>query len=109
MNINHEINSYIDKLIQKHKIIVFMKGEKLMPMCSFSNTVIQILNSFNIDYYTVNILEDESLRHQIKIYSQWPTIPQVYIDSKFIGGADIMISLYKNNKLKEILEKAINT
>ena len=108
MNVKHEINSYIDKLIQKHKIIVFMKGEKLMPMCGFSHTVIQILNNFNIDYHTVNVLEDESLRHYIKLYSQWPTIPQIYINGKFIGGADIITNLYKNNELKEILEKAIN-
>nr|QCI07437.1 hypothetical protein [Leiomenia cribrosa] len=106
---NNNIKTDIELLINKHKILVFMKGEKLIPMCGFSNTVIQILDSFNIDYYTINVLEDESLRENIKIYSQWPTIPQVYIDGKFIGGSDIMINLYKNNELQEILEKALNT
>ena len=105
---NNEMHNYIHELIEQHKIIVFMKGEKLMPMCGFSNTVIEILNLFNIDYHTVNVLENESLRNEIKIYSQWPTIPQVYINREFIGGADIIIDLYKSNKLQEILEKTIN-
>lgn len=106
---NHQINIEINKLIKQHKIVVFMKGEKLMPMCGFSNTVVQILNHFNITYHTVNVLENNHLREEIKIYSRWPTIPQVYINGEFIGGADIMIDLYKTNKLKEILEKAINS
>lgn len=103
-----DYHNYIKEIIKKHKILAFIKGEKIMPMCGFSNTVIQILNTFNIDYYTVNVLENEELKQEIKIYSQWPTIPQVYIDGKFIGGADIMLSLYEKNKLKEILEKALS-
>lgn len=100
---------YINNAINDNMIVVFMKGEKLMPMCGFSNTVVQILNSFNISYHTVNVLEDENLRYEIKAYSSWPTIPQVYIDGKFIGGTDIIISLYQNNKLQELLEKATNS
>lgn len=102
------LDKYLQKLIKEHKIIVFMKGEKSMPMCGFSNTVIQILNNFNINYHTINVLENENIRQRIKIYSQWPTLPQVYIDGEFIGGADIMINLYEENKLHEIIEKAIN-
>nr|AOM64572.1 hypothetical protein Riqu_093 [Riquetophycus sp.] len=107
---NYQTNyqNYIKNTIQKHKILAFIKGNKLMPMCGFSNTVIQILNRFNIDYYTVNVLEDEQLKKEIKIYSQWPTIPQVYIDGKFIGGADIILNLYETQQLKELLEKALN-
>lgn len=106
---NNELYNTIDDLIKAHKIIVFIKGEKIMPMCGFSNTVIQILNSFNINYHTVNVLENEDMRNQIKRYSQWPTIPQVYINGEFIGGADIILDLYKKSQLEEILEKCINS
>lgn len=102
----NEYVEYIHSIINSNKIVVFMKGEKLMPMCGFSNTVVQILNNFNVDYYTVNVLEDENLRHEIKLYSKWPTIPQVYIQGEFIGGADIILDLYKTKQLKELLEKA---
>lgn len=104
-----QINQYIDSIINNNIVVVFMKGDKLMPMCGFSNTVVQILNNFNVDYHTVNVLEDENLRHEIKLYSKWPTIPQVYIQGEFIGGADIILNLYKTNQLKEILEKATNS
>lgn len=106
---NNKLYNTIDDLIKTHKIIVFMKGEKMMPMCGFSNTVIQILNSFNINYHTVNVLENEDMRNQIKRYSQWPTIPQVYINGEFIGGADIILDLYQKSQLQEILEKSINS
>nr|QVY58420.1 glutaredoxin-like protein [Kappaphycus striatus] len=104
-----EVNISIENLIKNHDILVFMKGSKLMPLCSFSNTVIQILNKFNISYCTVNVLENNDIRHQIKIYSKWPTIPQVYIDGEFIGGADIILDLYNTSKLHEMLEKFINS
>lgn len=106
---NNKISQSIQDLIQNHKIIIFMKGNKLIPMCHFSNTVIQILDKFNIDYHTINILDNEEIKKQVKIYSQWPTFPQVYIDGKLIGGADIVTDLYKTSKLHEILEQSINT
>nr|QVY58014.1 glutaredoxin-like protein [Betaphycus gelatinus] len=104
-----KINIDIENLIKKHDILVFMKGNRLMPLCGFSNSVIQILNKFNINYHTINVLENNDIRYQIKVYSKWPTIPQVYIDGEFIGGADIMLDLYKTAKLHEILEKFINS
>lgn len=103
------LDEHLQQLIKEHQILVFMKGEKSMPMCGFSNTVIQILNHFNIDYHTINVLENDEVRERIKIISNWPTIPQVYINGDFIGGADILINLYEENKLHEILEKAINS
>nr|YP_010204005.1 glutaredoxin [Ahnfeltia fastigiata]UAT97659.1 glutaredoxin [Ahnfeltia fastigiata]UAT97863.1 glutaredoxin [Ahnfeltia fastigiata] len=106
---NLQLERKICKLISEHNILVFMKGHKLMPMCGFSNTVIQILNRFSIDYHTINVLEDEEIRQGIKIYSKWPTIPQIYINGEFIGGSDILLDLYGTSKLQEILEKAINS
>ena len=106
---NNTRYSYIDEIIKKYKIIVFIKGEKSMPMCGFSNTVVEIFNSFNIDYHTINVLEDNKIRNDIKLYSQWPTIPQVYINGKFIGGTDIIIDIYNKSELQTILEKYINS
>lgn len=105
---NNEKNNEIIDLINKHKILVFMKGPKIKPLCGFSNQVIKILNQFPIEYHTINVLEDREIRDCIKLYSNWPTIPQVYINGQFIGGTDIITSLYQASELEEILEKALN-
>lgn len=80
-----------------------------MPLCGFSNTVVQILNTLNAPFVTVNILEDELLRTGMKEYSAWPTFPQVYIDGEFYGGCDIMIASYQSGELQEALEAAVNS
>ena len=81
----------IDTLIQSSPIMVFMKGTKLMPQCGFSNNVVQILNSLSISFETFDVLSDMDIRQGIKDYSNWPTIPQVYVNGEFIGGSDILI------------------
>lgn len=78
-----------------------------MPQCGFSNNVIQILNILGVSYETVDILQDGELRQAVKEYSNWPTIPQVYINGEFIGGSDIMIELYQNGELQQIVEVAL--
>jgi monothiol glutaredoxin len=83
-----------------------MKGSKLFPQCGFSNTATQILNSFNIDFHTVDVLSDEKIRQGIKEYSNWPTIPQLYVAGEFLGGSDIMIEMYQSGELGEMIEKA---
>jgi monothiol glutaredoxin len=102
-----ETKARIDQLVQKNKILVFMKGNKLMPQCGFSNNVVQILNILGVSYETVDILQDEELRQGVKEYSSWPTIPQVYINGEFIGGSDIMIELYQNGELQQMVEVAL--
>jgi monothiol glutaredoxin len=102
-----ETKARIDQLVQNNKVIVFMKGNKLMPQCGFSNNVIQILNILGVSYETVDILEDQELRQAVKEYSDWPTIPQVYINGEFIGGSDIMIELYQKGELQQIVEVAL--
>jgi monothiol glutaredoxin len=102
-----EVQKQIEDLIKKNKVIVFMKGNKLMPQCGFSNNVVQILNTLGVPYETFDILEDPKVRQGIKDYSNWPTIPQVYINGEFIGGSDIMIELYQKGELKEIVEVAL--
>ena len=102
-----EVKEKIDSLVTSNKILVFMKGTKLMPQCGFSNNVAQILNSLGAPYESVDVLADYDIRQGIKEYSNWPTIPQVYINGEFIGGSDIMIELYQNGKLQEMVEVAL--
>ncbi|MCZ8225365.1 MAG: Grx4 family monothiol glutaredoxin [Microcystis sp.] len=102
-----ETKDRIDQLVQNNKVLVFMKGNKLMPQCGFSNNVIQILNILGVSYETVDILQDQELRQGVKEYSNWPTIPQVYINGEFIGGSDIMIELYQKEELQQILAIAL--
>jgi len=83
-----------------------MKGSKLFPQCGFSNTAVQILQSFNIDFHTVDVLADQSIREGVKVYSNWPTIPQLYVAGEFLGGSDIMIEMYQSGELGEAVEKA---
>ncbi|BAU04339.1 MULTISPECIES: Grx4 family monothiol glutaredoxin [Fischerella] len=102
-----ELKERIDNLLKENKILVFMKGTKLMPMCGFSNNVVQILNTLGVPFETVNILDDYELRQGIKEYSNWPTIPQVYINGEFVGGSDIMIELYQKGELQQMVEVAL--
>lgn len=102
-----EVNERIENLINQNKIMVFMKGTKLMPQCGFSNNVVQILNTLGVPFETVDILADSDLRQGIKEYSNWPTIPQVYINGEFIGGSDIMIEMYQSGELQQMVEVAL--
>lgn len=101
---NTIIEQKIDELVNKHDIVIFMKGSRNQPQCGFSNTVIQIMNNLSVPYHTVDILQDDQIRQGIKEYSKWPTIPQVYIRGQFIGGCDILIEQYQNKKLHEMVE-----
>ena len=94
----------IQTLIQSSPIFVFMKGTKLMPQCGFSNNVVQILNALGMSFETFDVLSDMEIRQRIKDYSEWPTIPQVYVKGEFMGGSDILIEMYNNGELKEKLE-----
>jgi len=102
-----ETKARIDNLIQQNKIMVFMKGNKLMPQCGFSNNVVQILNTLGVPFETLDVLADPEIRQGIKEYSNWPTIPQVYVDGKFLGGSDILIEMYHNEELQQAVEVAL--
>ena len=103
----NNIKDKIQKLIDSNPVMVFMKGTKLMPQCGFSNNVVQILNSLGMSFETFDVLSDMEIREGIKEYSNWPTIPQVYVKGEFIGGSDILISMYNSGELKEKLEIAL--
>ncbi|MDJ0689848.1 MAG: Grx4 family monothiol glutaredoxin [Xenococcaceae cyanobacterium MO_188.B32] len=102
-----EVKAKIDKLVKENKVLVFMKGSKLMPQCGFSNNVVQILNTLGVPYETVDVLADYEIRQGIKEYSNWPTIPQIYIDGEFVGGSDIAIELYQSGELQQMVEVAL--
>lgn len=102
-----EVKTKIEQLLNQNKIMVFMKGSKLMPQCGFSNNVVQILNTLGVPYETVDILAEPEIRQGIKEYSNWPTIPQIYINGEFVGGSDIVIELYQNGELQQMVEVAL--
>lgn len=102
-----EAKEKIEQMINTNKIMVFMKGNKLMPQCGFSNNVVQILNVLGVPFETYDVLSDYDVRQGIKEHSNWPTIPQVYINGEFVGGSDIMIELYQNGQLQEMVEVAL--
>ena len=96
----------IDELVKSNDILLFMKGTASFPMCGFSGRAVQILKACGVDpkaIATVTVLDDDELRQGIKDYSQWPTIPQLYIKGEFIGGSDIMMEMYESGELKKLL------
>ena len=101
------------KLIQKHiednEVCLFMKGTPDAPQCGFSMAVTNMLKLLEVNFQSVNVLENQNIREGIKIFSDWPTIPQLYIKKEFIGGCDIVKEMYENGELKKVLEdKGIN-
>ena len=106
LSMSSDTQERIQKLVDEHPVLLFMKGSKLFPQCGFSNTAVQILNSFGIAFETVDVLADDSIRQGVKDFSQWPTIPQLYVAGEFIGGSDIMIEMYQSGELGEMIEKA---
>lgn len=96
----------IDQLVKSNNILLFMKGSASFPMCGFSGRAIQILKACGVetkDISTVNVLEDQEIRQGIKDYSNWPTIPQLYVQGEFIGGSDIMMEMYESGELQQLL------
>ncbi|CAD6893343.1 unnamed protein product [Tilletia controversa] len=107
-NLSSDTRTKLDTLTKSSPLVLFMKGNPEMPMCGFSRAVVQILDvqGVNLRKVTaVNVLEDEEVRHGVKEYSDWPTIPQVYVGGEFVGGCDIMLSMHQSGELEELLVK----
>ncbi len=104
---NKEIFSKIQKQIEDNDCVLYMKGTKLFPQCGFSATVVGILNKLGVEFLDVNVLADQKLREAIKDFSDWPTIPQLYIKKEFIGGCDIIQEMYRSGELKELIEEKL--
>lgn len=103
-----EIFKQIEQDLSNNDIVLYMKGDEKFPMCGFSSTVVQILNTLKVNFKAVNVLKDENLREGIKDFTNWPTIPQLYIKGEFIGGCDIVREMYQTGELQALLaEKEI--
>jgi monothiol glutaredoxin len=102
-----EAMKWIDETVKSKDIVLFMKGTADFPMCGFSGRVVQILRHFDRDFTSVNVLENEALRQAIKTYTNWPTIPQLYIKGEFIGGSDITTELAQSGELEKILDAKV--
>ena len=94
--------------IKDNQVILYMKGTKEMPMCGFSSTVVRVLNMYNINYKDINVLEDPNIRVELSKHSNWPTIPQLFVNGKLIGGCDIVVELHQKGELTDILNQSKN-
>lgn len=102
-----DVQDFIRETVTSHPVVLFMKGSAQMPQCGFSGRAIQILQASGVTkLVTVNVLEDEEVRQGIKDFSNWPTIPQLYVAGEFIGGSDIIAEMYENGELNQVLKDA---
>ena len=101
-----DINAFIDDKVKNNDIFLFMKGSPDFPQCGFSGQVVQILNYLGVDYDSANVLESAELRDGIKTYTNWPTIPQLYVKGEFVGGADIVREMFQSGELQKHLQNS---
>ena len=94
----------IDEIVKKNEIVLFMKGTSLFPQCGFSSRAIAILERLGANYETVDVLQDPEIRDGIKQYSDWPTIPQLYVKGEFVGGSDIMMEMFEAGELQQMFQ-----
>jgi monothiol glutaredoxin len=94
----------IDEIVRSKDVVLFMKGTALFPQCGFSSRAIQILDHLGVGYETVDVLQDPEIRQGIKAYSDWPTIPQLYVKGEFVGGSDIMMEMFEAGELQQLLD-----
>ena len=97
------VHAFIDKTLAEHPVVLFMKGVPDKPQCGFSAVTVQILDHLGVDFVGVNVLQDDTLRQGIKTYSDWPTIPQLYVKGEFLGGSDIVREMFSTGELKTLL------
>ena len=99
-----EAKERIDALVQGNDVVLFMKGSALFPQCGFSSRAVAILDHLEVPFETVDVLQDQEIRHGIKEYSDWPTIPQLYVKGEFVGGSDIMMEMFESGELQQLLK-----
>lgn len=102
-----EVKEFIQKTVSEHPVVLFMKGTAQFPQCGFSGRAVQLLRACEVkNVVTINVLEDEDIRQGVKDFSNWPTIPQLYVGGEFVGGSDIMSEMYESGELKKVLDAA---
>jgi monothiol glutaredoxin len=95
----------IDELVQKNDVVLFMKGTALFPQCGFSSRAVSILDHLGVGFETVDVLQDPEIRQGVKEYSDWPTVPQLYVKGEFVGGSDIMTEMYEAGELQQLMDE----
>ena len=98
-----DVNARIDALVKQSDIVLFMKGTALFPQCGFSSRAVAILDHLGVAFQTVDVLQDPEIRQGIKAYSDWPTVPQLYVKGEFVGGSDIMMEMFEAGELQQLL------
>jgi monothiol glutaredoxin len=103
-----DTNARLDEIVRSNDVVLFMKGTALFPQCGFSSRAVAILDHLGVKFETVDVLQDPEIRQGIKAYSDWPTIPQLYVKGEFVGGSDIMMEMYEAGELQQLLtDKAV--
>ena len=100
-----DVNSRISDIVSAHDVVLFMKGTPLFPQCGFSSRAVAILDHLGVAYEGVDVLQDMEIRQGIKEFSDWPTIPQLYVKGEFLGGSDIMMEMYEAGELRQVMEE----
>ena len=100
-----DVSTRIDEIVRKSDIVLFMKGTALFPQCGFSSRAVAILDHLDVPFETVDVLQDPEIRQGIKEYSDWPTVPQLYVKGEFVGGSDIMMEMFQAGELQTLLEE----
>ena len=103
-NTLNEVHQRIDKILSENKTVLFMKGDANYPMCGFSGRAVAILQDLDVPFVSVNVFEEPEIREGIKTYGNWPTIPQLYVNKKLVGGSDIMLEMYQAGELQELFK-----
>ena len=99
-----EAKERIDALVQGNDVVLFMKGSALFPQCGFSSRAVAILDHLEVPFETVDVLQDQEIRQGIKEYSDWPTVPQLYVKGEFVGGSDIMMEMFEAGELQQLMQ-----
>jgi monothiol glutaredoxin len=105
MTMTDDAQARIAEIVAKNDVVLFMKGSPLFPQCGFSSRAVAILNHLNVDFDSVDVLQDQGVRQGIKEFSDWPTIPQLYVNGEFVGGSDIMMEMYESGELAELFKQ----
>ena len=104
-SVSDDVQARLQQLVTSNDVVLFMKGSPLFPQCGFSSRAIAILNHLGAEFESVDVLQDQAVRQGIKAFSDWPTIPQLYVKGEFVGGSDIMMEMYESGELAELLAK----
>nr|WP_237219603.1 Grx4 family monothiol glutaredoxin [Sphingomonas arenae] len=100
-----DVTERLDQIVRSNDVVLFMKGTALFPQCGFSSRAVAILDHLGVPFETVDVLQDQEIRQGIKEYSDWPTIPQLYVKGEFVGGSDIMMEMFQNGELQQLVGK----